>query len=117
MILVLDSSDCIELARTIILKYAIAAIGGKQYKLEEGKQYKFDRFSGEVENVLFYRDDAKIEIGTPKLESVTIKTEKLEDKNDKKVEVRRYRAKSRYRRNKGHRQPVTLVKVTNIDSK
>ena len=39
------------------MKYAIAVIGGAQVKLEEGKTYKFDRFDGQITNVVFYKDD------------------------------------------------------------
>jgi len=82
--------------------------------LEEGKQYKFDRFDGQIGKVLFYKDEEREMVGVPDLPGVKVETEKVEDKKDKKVEIRRYRAKSRYRKKRGHRQPVTLIKVKSI---
>ena len=96
------------------MKYAIAEVSGKQVKLEEGKTYKLDRFDGKITNVVFYKDDQFEKVGTPTVAGVTVKTEKVVDKKDKKVEIRRYRAKSRYRKVKGHRQPVTLIKIKEI---
>ncbi|MFH1896152.1 MAG: 50S ribosomal protein L21 [bacterium] len=99
------------------MKYAIAVIGGAQVKLEEGKTYKFDRFDGQITNVVFYKDDEVEKVGAPTVAGVKVVTEKIEDKNDKKVQIRRYRAKSRYRKVRGHRQPVSLVKVKSLSFK
>jgi len=58
-------------------------------------------------------DDQKIEIGKPSLgEKVEAKV--LETGKAKKVLVVKYKRKTRYTRNIGHRQPFTKVEITKI---
>ncbi len=98
------------------MKYAIAEIGGKQHKIEEGKIYKFDRFNGKIDKVLAFTQDDSFQVGEPYLEKVKINTEVVEEKKDKKIQILRYRAKSRYRKSKGHRQPISYIKVLQINA-
>lgn len=103
------------------MKYAIAIIAGKQFKLEEGKVYKSDHFEHLISEILMYVDNGQLEIGQPFLEGFGVVISQVNHFKDKKVEIRRYEAKSRRRRRKGHRQPVTRFKVDkigkNIESK
>ena len=67
--------------------------------------------------VMFYRDDKETRVGMPYLEDIYVDLEKLEDKKDNKIVVARFRAKSRHRRKRGHRQPISVVKVKSIGIK
>jgi len=64
---------------------------------------------------LFYKSDGDALVGTPYLENILVSLEKVEDKKDDKVVVARFKSKSRYRRKRGHRQPISVVKVKSIN--
>ena len=98
------------------MKYAIARIGGRQFRVEEGQQLTVDRFDGVVDEVLLFVDDDDVRIGKPLVEGVKVKTKIIEE-GKVKTEIRRFRAKSRHRRTLGHKQPVTTVRVEKIGVK
>jgi len=95
------------------MKYVVAKIGGRQFRLEEGQTLTVDRFDGEISEVLLFVDGDSVRIGKPLVEDVKVKTEVLEE-GKIKTEIRRFRAKSRHRRVKGHKQPVTKFRVESI---
>ena len=101
--------------------FAIVAIKGKQYTVREGETVYVDRIDAEkgsqieVKEVLLRaeEDGKKVELGAPYLkQSVTL--EVLGEEKDDKVVVFKMKSKKRYRRNKGHRQIYTAVKVLSI---
>jgi len=92
---------------------AVIRLNGKQFTVKNGSILKLDRLQKDsLAEVLLWQDGQDVEIGTPVLTNRSVKLEVLEDKLDKKVNVSRFKAKSRYRRHKGHRQPISVVKVT-----
>ena len=96
------------------MKYAIVRLAGRQFKVSDGDTIKVthqDRLDFEV---LLYSDGKKIEVGQPVLKDVVIKAKILEQKLDDKVRVARFKSKSRYRKVKGHRQPVTLIEIESV---
>jgi large subunit ribosomal protein L21 len=95
------------------MKYAIIRIGGRQFKIEEDQQLTVDRFDGKVDEVLLLVDGDDVRIGRPLVEGVKIKT-KIVDEGFAKTEIRRFKAKSRYRKKKGHKQPKTTIRVETI---
>ena len=99
------------------MKVAVIKIAGKQHKVKEGQTLKVDRCDGQIEDVLLYIDDKKIEVGQPNLPKVKVDTEVLEHAKDKKILAMRFKAKSRYRKKKGHRQPITRLKIKKITMK
>jgi large subunit ribosomal protein L21 len=95
------------------MKYVIARIGNRQFKLEEGRQLTVDRFDGKINEVLLFVDGDDIRVGRPLVEGVKIKT-KIVDEGFEKTEIRRFRAKSRYRKTRGHKQPKTMIRIEKI---
>jgi large subunit ribosomal protein L21 len=101
------------------MKYAVIKLSGKQYKVSVGDTFSVDRLDIEpgkkmnISDVLMVVDGEKVEIGTPLLNQVVV-IEALEQKKDKKIRVATYKAKSRSRKVKGHRQHKTVVKVISI---
>lgn len=102
---------------------AIIELSGKQFTVKEGDKIvaeKLNAKAGEVltiKEVLLINDGEQTQVGTPYIEgaSVTLKFEK-EDKGEK-VEIRKYKAKSRYRRTTGHRQIQSHLAITGINPK
>lgn len=96
--------------------FAIIKTGGKQYKVKKGdilKVEKLNKKPGETvvfEEVLLSGD----KIGAPKVEGAQVKAEVLAEGKGKKIRVVKYKAKVRYHKVYGHRQPFTQVKVVEI---
>ena len=98
------------------MKQAIISLSGKQFNVKEGSTFKVDSLSStEGIKVLALSNGEAFEFGAPYLENVKITLSKLEDRLDDKLRVARFRAKSRYRKNKSHRQPISVVKVESIE--
>lgn len=102
------------------MKYAIIKIGGKQYKICEGDEIEIEKIdtpegrTTTFDNVLLLVSDKKVKIGRPKVASAKVKAKVTSHFKDKKIRVATYKAKSRYRRVKGHRQQLTRVKILSI---
>jgi len=98
------------------MKQAIISLSGKQFNVKEGLTFKVDSLSN-TENlkVLAFSNGESFEFGAPYLENVKVTLSKIEDRLDDKLRVARFRAKSRYRKNKSHRQPISVVKVESIE--
>ncbi len=101
-------------------KYAIIQIGMFQYTVNEGREYTVPNFTAEVgkkmkvESVLAVGDEDKLVVGTPNVVKGVVELEILEQGKGEKVNSRIFKAKSRYRRNRGFRKSVTKFKVTSI---
>jgi len=95
---------------------AVIETGGKQYKVALGDVLKVEKLANlkKGDKVIFDKvllvDD---QIGTPYLDH-KVEGEVQEVGRAKKVTVIKYKAKSRYFKKRGHRQPYTKVKITKI---
>lgn len=93
------------------MNYVIAKIDGKQIKLSEGQVLKLNSQKDLNLEIIASIMDGNIDL-EPK--SLSVDLERLEDKKDKKIRVVRFKSKSRYRKLKGHRQPISIVKVGKV---
>jgi len=102
------------------MKYAIAEISGRQFWIEEGKYYDFNRIPTELgkqitlNRVLLINDGENLFVGQPYLESVKIRGKILEHFRSKKAIVYKMRPKKKTRKKQGHRQELTRVFIENI---
>jgi large subunit ribosomal protein L21 len=102
------------------MKYAIVEISGRQFWIEKGKYYDFNRIPTELgkeislNRVLLLNNDGDVFIGKPYLESVQIKGKILEHLRGKKTIVYKMRPKKKTRRKQGHRQEITRVLIEDI---
>lgn len=105
------------------MRYAIVEISGRQFWIETGKYYDFNRIPIELgKDILFNRvlllnDEGKISIGKPYLESVEVKGKILEHLRGKKTIVYKMRPKKKTRKKQGHRQDLTRVLIEDITMK
>lgn len=106
------------------MKQAVVTLAGKQYIVAEGESLSVDKHvegkEGEnfvTDQVLLITNDSKTTVGAPLVKdaSVSFKIQKIG--KAQKVVTARFRAKSRYRRTVGHRQPQTVLEVTSISFK
>ncbi len=100
--------------------YAIVDNGGKQYKAEVGSTIKVEKLCGNVGDVVELKvvlvvDGKKVSAGKT-ANGFKAVGEITEQGKDKKVVVYKYKAKKNERKKQGHRQPYTMVKITEIAS-
>ena len=99
--------------------YAIIQTGGKQYRVQEGDEFKVEKLEAKVgdkvvfDEVLTVGGD-KLIVGKPFVEGYAVTAKVLEQGKNDKVIIYKYKAKKDERTKNGHRQPYTLVKVTAI---
>ena|SRR3989338_1595913 len=101
--------------------FAVIKTGGKQYKVSEGDVLMVEKLNVEGDSITFDQvlmtaDGETINLGKPILSGVTVTAKVLEEGKAKKKMVFRYKAKTRQRKKKGHRQPYTKVQITKISA-
>lgn len=97
---------------------AVIETGGKQYLVKEGDVLKVEKLGKqEGETVefeaLLKAEGENVEIGKPVL-AAKVTAEVVGEGKAPKVEVVKYKSKSRYLKRRGHRQPFTSIKITKI---
>jgi len=102
------------------MKYAIVEISGRQFWIETGKYYDFNRIPTELgkeitlNRVLLVNNEGDILVGKPYLETVKIKGKVLEHLRGRKKIVYKMRPKKKTRKKQGHRQELTRVLIEDI---
>ena len=100
--------------------FAVIRTGGKQYKVAENDVIKVEKLVAEagssitLEDVLMVGDDAGTTSGTPELSGVSVTATVLEQMRDDKVIVFKKKRRHNYRRKNGHRQYLTVLRITDI---
>lgn len=98
------------------MNYAVVKVAGKQYKVSEGDKILVDKFKGDLSyQVLLSRDGDNVLIGKPYLEKVKVSFKQGEMVKGEKIDVFKYKAKSRYRKHIGFRAqhyPLIVEKIT-----
>ncbi len=100
--------------------FAVVKTGGKQYRVAEGDVIKVEKLDGEagknvtLDEVLMIGDDKGVKVGEPLLKGANVTAEVLEQKKDKKITVFKKKRRHNYRRKKGHRQEITVLRVKTI---
>lgn len=101
-------------------KIAIIQTGGKQYKVKEKQTLKLEKLDAGIganvkfDTLLIADSEGKeIALGKPSL-GEKVEGKILEQAKDKKVSVIKYKSKTRYKRNVGHRQLFTKVEIVKI---
>lgn len=98
-------------------KYAVVRIGGKQYKVEEGKEILVDKLADPkkfASDTLLVVDGEKVEIGKPTLKTEVKLKVITELEKGEKIEIYKFKAKSRYKRHTGFRPQYTKLLVEKI---
>lgn len=100
--------------------FAVVKTGGKQYRVTEGDVIKVEKLDGEtgknitLDEVLMIGDDKGVKVGEPLIKGANVTAEVLEQKKDKKITVFKKKRRHNYRRKKGHRQEITVLRVKSI---
>ena len=100
--------------------YAVVKTGGKQYRVSKDDVLKVERLPGEagdvitLDDVLMVANGGDVTVGAPMVSGAAVAAEILEQKRDKKIIIFKKRRRQNYRRKKGHRQHLTVLRVTEI---
>ena len=105
------------------MSFAVIQTGGKQYKVSASEILKVEQLEEaegktvEFKNVLFLNDDKTTEIGNPNIQGAKVQATILKKTKNKTILVFKKRRRKNSRKKYGHRQPVSLVRITKIFSK
>ena len=95
---------------------AIFVTGGKQYMVEEGQELYVEKLAGNEGDKVVFDEVLYVDgkVGTPTVKGAKVVAKVLKHGKQKKVLVFKYKAKKKYRRTQGHRQPYTKIVIKSI---
>jgi large subunit ribosomal protein L21 len=101
--------------------YAIVRAGGRQEKVSVGDVLEIDRVHAEPGDsvelpVLLLVDGDDVTTDKSTLAKATVTVEVVAAAKGPKIDILKYKNKTGYRKRLGHRQKLTQVKVTGIES-
>jgi large subunit ribosomal protein L21 len=100
--------------------FAILRTGGKQYRVGVGDQIVVERISGDVgaevelADVLAIGGDESPAIGTPVVPNAAVRARIVQQPRGGKVIVFKKKRRKNYRRKRGHRQELTVLRIEEI---
>jgi large subunit ribosomal protein L21 len=100
--------------------YAVIETGGKQYRVEVGTELEVELLDAEpgktvtLERVLLVADGDDASIGQPLVDGAAVSAEVLRQDRGPKLISFKYRPKARTRVKKGHRQELTILRISDI---
>lgn len=101
--------------------YAVVRSGGKQYRVEEGTVVTVGKLTGKagdtvtLDDVLLAADTEAVKVGPSTLKGARVQAEIVAHTKGPKIDVLRYKNKTRQRKMKGHRQDETTIRITKIE--
>ena len=104
------------------MDYAIFKTGGKQYRVKPGDVLDVELLplevgdSAEFEEVLAVSDGGEVNFGSPHVAGARVVAQVQSHYKDRKLMVFKYKAKTRYRLKKGHRQNYTRLVIQDIQT-
>ena len=102
------------------MDYAIFRTGGKQYRVKPGDTLDVELLPNAVDTVaefgevLAVSNGGELTVGAPSVPGARIVARVQSHYRDRKLMVYKYKAKTRYRRKRGHRQPYTRLLIQDI---
>ena len=101
------------------MKIAVIETGGKQYVVSPGSKITVEKLAYEAgaaftfDKVLMVADGEDVQLGKPYYDA-TVSAELVAQIRQPKLIIRKYHSKTRFRKKKGHRQHVSIVKILDI---
>ena len=104
------------------MSFAVIQTGGKQYRVAVGDEIAVEKIKGDykvgdkvtIESVVMKDDGTTTTLGAPYINGSAVEATIIESGKLDKVYIVRYRAKSRYHKRNGHRQPYMALKIDSI---
>lgn len=102
------------------MRYAIVKIGGNQYRVEEGSRITVEHLpqkEGETvkfEEILLSVNEEKTNVGKPYIKGASVTARVIKQGKGEKIDVRKFKAKTGYRRKCGFRSVITQLTIEKI---
>ena len=110
-----------DMSASIGTGIAVIKTGGKQYLVKEGSTIMIEKIEGlkkgdsvSFDSILLADDGKALSMGAPEVSKSKVEGTVLEVGRSPKVTVVKYKAKSRYFKKNGHRQPFLKVKIAKV---
>lgn len=100
--------------------YAIIKTGGKQYRVQKDDIIEVELLEGDegasvkLDEVLLLGGSGSAKIGAPLVTGASVAATIVKHKKDDKIIVFKKKRRQNYRRKNGHRQNLTVLKITGI---
>lgn len=100
--------------------FAVVKTGGKQYRVKENQVVLVEKILGQqgdviaLDSVLLLEDGNEITIGKPVVDGAKVVASIVEQTRGDKVIIFKKKRRHTYRRKKGHRQDLTVLRVEQI---
>lgn len=100
--------------------HTIIETGGKQYKIQKGDVLEVEKLNFpagepfEIEKKIAVIDDNNNFLFGEEIKNLKVLVELVEQKKGKKLIVFKFKAKTKYRKKKGHRQNLSKIKIADI---
>ena len=100
--------------------YAVLETGSKQYRVAAGDTVEIERLEVEAgkpvtfDRVLLVSREGKITVGAPTVPNAAVVAEVVSHKRGEKKIAFKMKRRKGYHRTVGHRQELTVVKITDI---
>ena len=100
--------------------YAVIKSGGKQHRVEPGEVLKLEKLEAaegetvDFNDVMMVGEGSDIKIGSPFVEGGKVTAEVVSHDRGDKVSIIKMKRRKHYRRQAGHRQWFTEVKIKEI---
>jgi large subunit ribosomal protein L21 len=100
--------------------YAVIKTGGKQYRVTAGDVISVEKLVAEpgstisLDEVLMVGEEGNPTIGTPTVAGASVSAEVLEQTRADKIIIFKKKRRQGYRRKAGHRQNLTVLRITDI---
>ncbi len=97
--------------------FAVLKTGGKQYRVQQGDVLRVEKIAADAGEKIQFNDVLMVgsSIGTPLVEDAGVQAEVIEQiKGEKVIHFVKRRRKHGSKRTKGHRQQLTLLRITDI---
>lgn len=102
--------------------YAVIEAGGKQHRVVEGETLKLEKMEAatgetiEFDKVLMVGAGENVKIGKPVVDGSKVTAEVVAHGRHKKVKIVKFNRRKHFRKETGHRQWFTEVKITGISA-
>jgi len=100
--------------------YAVLRSGGKQYRVAQNDVFEVEKLDADVgakvalADVLMIGEGDAVTVGTPSIDGASVVAEVLDQVQGPKILVFKKNRRKNYRRRQGHRQELTVLRVTEI---
>ena len=102
--------------------YAVLETGSKQYRVTAGDTLEVERLEAEAgkpftfDRVLLVNNDGKLSVGTPTVSGAKVVADVVAHKRGEKKLTFKMKRRKGYHKSIGHRQELTVVKITAINA-